>query len=103
MSLSSITYDSEDCEMVDIQMISAVAAAMSVVFARAQAGVLYPYLGNVRGHRYENTYYPNCTEKLIHRHGYPIIAYKITSDKRCPKCNHPIPITGSYRRKTGGI
>ena len=64
-----------------------------------EAGVLYPYLGNVRGHRYENTYCPNCGEKLIQRVGYTITTYKVTSDKKCPKCSQPIPITGKYVRK----
>ena len=58
-------------------------------------GVLYPYLGNVRGHRYENTYCPNCGEQLIQRLGYTITKYKVTSGNRCPKCSQPIPITGN--------
>jgi pyruvate formate lyase activating enzyme len=62
-------------------------------------GVLYPYLGNIRGHRYENTYCPNCGDKLIQRLDYTIITYKVTSDNRCPKCNRPVPITGKYLRK----
>jgi pyruvate formate lyase activating enzyme len=64
-----------------------------------RAGVLYPYLGNVHGHRYENTYCPNCKEKLIQRLGYKVITYKVTSDKKCPKCDRPIPITGELVRK----
>jgi len=64
-----------------------------------EAGVLYPYLGNVPGHRYENTYCHNCGEKLIHRLGYTIIRYKVTPDKKCPKCSQPLPITGRYIRK----
>ena len=32
-----------------------------------KAGVLYPYIGNVSGHKYENTYCPNCGEKLVQR------------------------------------
>ena len=62
-------------------------------------GVLYPYLGNVMGHGYENTYCPSCGEKLIQRLGCTIISYKVTSDKKCPKCNQTIPITGKYLRK----
>jgi pyruvate formate lyase activating enzyme len=62
-------------------------------------GVLYPYLGNIRGHRYENTYCPNCGDKLIQRLDYTIITYKVTSDNRCPKCSRPVPITGKYLRK----
>jgi len=66
-----------------------------------KAGVLYPYLGNVPGHKYEDTYCPNCKEKLIQRLGYTILKYKVSSDKRCLKCGEPIHITGKYVRKTG--
>ncbi|MCS7114554.1 MAG: AmmeMemoRadiSam system radical SAM enzyme [Nitrososphaerota archaeon] len=61
-----------------------------------KAGVLYPYLGNVSGHRYENTYCPNCGAKLIKRYGYYILKYAITSKKKCPNCGIDIPITGQY-------
>lgn len=64
-----------------------------------KAGVLYPYLGNVGGHRYENTYCPNCGEQLIKRFGYRVISYKVTDDKKCPKCHQPIVITGKYVKK----
>jgi pyruvate formate lyase activating enzyme len=59
-------------------------------------GVLYPYVGNVDGHKYEHTYCPNCGEPLIKRHGYYIIKYSITKDKKCPNCGLQIPITGEY-------
>jgi len=68
-----------------------------------EAGVLYPYLGNVQGHGYENTYCPNCGEKLIQRLGYTIIQYKVTDGKKCPKCGQPILITGKYVRKWRGF
>lgn len=61
-----------------------------------KAGVLYPYVGNVAGHKYEDTCCHNCGEKLIQRSGYHIIHYKITDDKKCPKCATPIPVTGEY-------
>lgn len=64
-----------------------------------EAGVLYPYLGNVHGHKYENTYCPNCGEKLIQRRGYTIVRYKITEDKKCPKCHRPVLIRGRHIRK----
>ncbi|MEM3699536.1 MAG: AmmeMemoRadiSam system radical SAM enzyme [Candidatus Bathyarchaeia archaeon] len=63
-----------------------------------KAGVLYPYIGNVNGHKYENTYCPNCGEKLIKRLGPQVIAYSLTKGKRCPKCGIPIPIKGKYVR-----
>jgi pyruvate formate lyase activating enzyme len=64
-----------------------------------RAGVLYPYLGNVRGHRCENTYCPNCGESIIQRRGYTVIKYKVTSEKGCPRCGQSIPITGKYVQK----
>ena len=61
-----------------------------------KAGVLYPYIGNVAGHKYENTYCPNCGEKLVQRYGYYVLQYRITKEKKCPKCTTLIPITGEY-------
>jgi pyruvate formate lyase activating enzyme len=61
-----------------------------------KAGVLYPYVGNVDGHKYENTYCPNCGEKLVKRYGHYILKYGITKDKKCPKCGISIPLTGEY-------
>jgi len=65
-----------------------------------KAGVLYPYLGNVPNHRYENTYCPNCKTLLIQRMGYHVIRYKVTNDKKCPYCSQPILITGENIRKS---
>jgi pyruvate formate lyase activating enzyme len=64
-----------------------------------KAGVQYPYVGNVSGHRYENTYCPNCGEKLVRRYGCYILKYAITKDKRCPKCGTHIPITGEHVKR----
>ncbi len=61
-----------------------------------KAGVLYPYIGNVSGHKYENTYCSNCGEKLVKRYGYYILKYAITENKKCPKCGIRIPLTGEY-------
>ncbi|RLG58556.1 MAG: AmmeMemoRadiSam system radical SAM enzyme [Candidatus Hydrothermarchaeota archaeon] len=54
-------------------------------------GVLYPYLGNVPGHKYENTYCHNCGELLIKRLGYKVLKINIKNG-RCPKCGEKIPI-----------
>jgi len=61
-----------------------------------KAGVLYPYIGNVAGHRYENTYCPNCGKVLIKRYGYYVLEYLVTAENKCPKCGTEIPITGKY-------
>ena len=62
-------------------------------------GVLYPYLGNVEGHKYENTYCPKCGTTLVQRFGPTVTQYAITDDKKCPKCGQIIPITGRRIRK----
>jgi len=64
-----------------------------------KAGVQYPYIGNVSGHKYENTYCPNCGEKLVKRYGCHILQYSINEEGRCPKCGKRIPITGEYARR----
>ena len=62
-------------------------------------GVIYPYLGNVQGHKYENTYCPKCGDTVIQRLGCTTVQYKVTQDKKCPKCGQNIPITGQRIRK----
>lgn len=64
-----------------------------------KAGIDYPYVGNVFGHKYENTYCPNCSEILIQRFSYSIRKYNISKDKKCPKCGQTIPIRGNYIKK----
>ena len=50
--------------------------------ARKQ-GIRYAYIGNIPGHRWENTYCHNCGELLIQRYGFDILKYRITEGKRC--------------------
>ncbi|WP_457591189.1 AmmeMemoRadiSam system radical SAM enzyme [Geoglobus sp.] len=50
-------------------------------------GVEYVYIGNVWGHRYENTYCPNCGELLIEREGFHVRRIELNGD-RCPTCNY---------------
>jgi len=61
-----------------------------------EAGLNYVYLGNVPGHRYENTYCPNCQELVIKRYGFDIIRWNLTDDMRCPKCGYKIAIKGKF-------
>ena len=68
--------------------------------ARKQ-GIHYTYIGNVPGHRWENTYCYNCGELLIQRYGFGVLKYGITEGKRCPKCDTEIPISGQYVRSVG--
>jgi pyruvate formate lyase activating enzyme len=56
-----------------------------------QAGILYPYLGNVPGHPAENTYCPSCGQLLIERGGYALRQILLTGQSTCPSCGHRIP------------
>lgn len=60
-------------------------------------GVQYVYIGNVPGHRYENTYCPNCNRILIERYGLELVG-SYFQNNRCPECGHKIPITGKCRK-----
>lgn len=62
-------------------------------------GIMYPYVGNVPGHPYENTYCPRCGDELITRRGYIVVRYRLTEDKRCRRCGQEIMITGRYVKK----
>jgi pyruvate formate lyase activating enzyme len=74
--------------------------SLEAAYRMAKAsGVLYPYIGNVRGHKYENTYCPNCGKELIQRFGYRVVRYAVTEDKNCPGCGVDIPMTGRHVRK----
>lgn len=59
-------------------------------------GILYPYVGNVPGHKYEDTYCPNCHEPLIKRYGFSVVRYNIVEENKCPKCRTVINICGKY-------
>jgi len=57
--------------------------------ARAQ-GLQYVYIGNVPGHRAENTYCHNCQHRLIHRRGYNVTIEALEKGK-CRHCGTLIP------------
>lgn len=62
----------------------------SAWFIGREEGLWYVYLGNVAGHRLENTYCHSCGELLIERYVFDVIENKIKKG-RCPKCNISIP------------
>ncbi len=66
--------------------------------ARA-SGLNYVYLGNVAGHRHENTYCPQCQELLIRRFGFDIAKWNITENMQCPKCGKHIAIQGKLHKE----
>lgn len=59
-------------------------------------GLNYVYIGNVPGHRLENTYCHNCNRLLIKRFGFNITDYRIALNNKCSKCEEQIPIVGRY-------
>jgi pyruvate formate lyase activating enzyme len=60
----------------------------AVEIARKE-GVEFAYVGNVIGHRYENTYCPKCGEILVHRISNRVLENRI-KDERCPECRRDI-------------
>ncbi|RME21493.1 MAG: AmmeMemoRadiSam system radical SAM enzyme, partial [Deltaproteobacteria bacterium] len=54
------------------------------------AGIHFPYVGNVPGHEGENTYCPSCGKLLIKRVGFSVLRNEVESGK-CPGCNGKIP------------
>ena len=63
------------------------------------SGLNYVYLGNVPGHRYENTYCPKCQEMLIKRYGFSIVKWNLTDDMQCPNCATDIAIKGRFHKR----
>lgn len=54
-------------------------------------GLLFPYLGNVPGHPFENTYCPECGELLLQRSGFRL-ERDLTDDRSCPSCGYALPV-----------
>jgi pyruvate formate lyase activating enzyme len=54
-----------------------------------EAGLHFVYVGNVPGHRYDNTYCPGCGTLLIRRRGYDIAA-NLVRNGQCPNCGHGV-------------
>jgi hypothetical protein len=55
-----------------------------------EEGLWYVYVGNVPGHKLENTYCHVCGELMIERYIFEIMRNRI-KDGKCPKCNAVIP------------
>jgi pyruvate formate lyase activating enzyme len=54
-----------------------------------RAGLRFIYLGNVPGHRLENTYCPDCRALLIRRWGLAMTGYYLERG-RCPHCSREL-------------
>ncbi|MEM2727409.1 MAG: AmmeMemoRadiSam system radical SAM enzyme [Archaeoglobaceae archaeon] len=61
---------------------------MAVDIAKKE-GLSFVYIGNVPGHRYENTFCPNCGKLLIKRYSYQVLENRIRHGK-CPYCGREI-------------
>jgi pyruvate formate lyase activating enzyme len=67
--------------------------------AAKESGLNYVYLGNVPGHRFENTYCPECNELLVKRQSFSIVKWNITDEKSCPNCGKKIAIKGELHKE----
>jgi pyruvate formate lyase activating enzyme len=56
-----------------------------------ELGIRFPYLGNVPGHPFENTYCPKCGALLVERAGYHTAFRQLKGD-RCGECGERIEI-----------
>lgn len=59
-----------------------------------EVGLKFVYIGNVLGHKYENTFCPSCCEMLIDRRGFTLYRNKVNQNKKCPNCGEDIAIIG---------
>ncbi len=55
-----------------------------------EEGVRFVYIGNVPGHRGNNTYCPNCGKPLITRTGFSVLEYHL-NEGACEYCGENIP------------
>ena len=55
-----------------------------------EAGVSFPYVGNIKHEKGGNTYCPNCGHLLIGRSGYRFNQINIDKDKICPNCGYDL-------------
>jgi len=67
-----------------------------------EAGLRHVYVGNVPGHRLENTYCPNCGRMVVERRGFYLASVDL-EDSRCPSCGHVLNIVGPVRLRPRAI
>jgi len=63
-----------------------------------QAGLKYPYIGNLPGHPGNSTYCPKCRKAVIRRSGFSVLETRLKGD-RCSFCSQKIDGAGFM---TGG-
>lgn len=60
-------------------------------------GLKHVYIGNVPGHKLENTYCPKCGYLTVRRYGFYIIDWNLKQGNTCPKCGYRLNIVGEYK------
>ena len=72
-------------------------ATLERIYSRArEMGLRFPYVGNVFGHKFENTWCPKCGALLIERTGFST-RFVDLGDHRCRKCGERIPYVSDLR------
>ncbi len=66
-----------------------------------EVGLHYVYCGNIPGDEGENTYCPNCNNKVVGRIGFSIDGWDLNDKMQCNKCGTSIPIIGEYSKSSG--
>ncbi|MFX1297098.1 MAG: AmmeMemoRadiSam system radical SAM enzyme, partial [Promethearchaeota archaeon] len=55
-----------------------------------EAGLYFPYVGNIRHDIGSNTYCPNCNHLIFGRAGYSFTKIDITEDNTCSNCGYDL-------------
>ncbi|MFW9821666.1 MAG: AmmeMemoRadiSam system radical SAM enzyme, partial [Candidatus Thorarchaeota archaeon] len=55
-----------------------------------EAGLHFPYVGNISHKEGGNTYCPNCRYLLMERRGYSFKKIDVTDDQKCPNCGYDL-------------
>ena len=55
-------------------------------------GFHFAYAGNLHSDQYQNTICPACKTIIVDRCGYTIRAIRVTDDRRCQNCRHPVNV-----------
>ncbi len=63
-----------------------------------EEGLRYVYVGNVPGHRLENTYCPGCGAIAVKRYGFDITGWYLDRDNKCKKCGTKVAIVGRLEK-----
>lgn len=55
-----------------------------------ETGLNFPYVGNIRHDKGNNSYCPNCGKIVIERSGFSLSTINITDDKKCKNCSYDL-------------